>query len=127
MTQFVMTWGMVIAYALLNAFGALILKAYVNHLGPIPFDQWDSTARYFAKLLLSPGVLVGLAAIFLSAGVWIAALSRLDLSLAYPVAVGLNFLFVLGFACLFFREPLTWNKVIGVFGILISLYFLFRK
>ena len=58
----------------------------------------------------------GLLAIFISALAWIIALSKMELSVAYPVAIGLNFLIIMTFSVLVNGEPLTVNKMVGVDG-----------
>jgi multidrug transporter EmrE-like cation transporter len=47
-----------------------------------------------------------------------AALTRVDLSVAYPVMSGLVFILVLGVSSVFFAEQITLMRLIGVFLIL---------
>lgn len=122
--KFVLTWGMVILYVLLNSYGALMLKYKINQIGSVPFDSILNTIKYFFVLLKSPLAFSAVIAIFLSAFVWMSALSRMEISLAYPFAVGLNFLIVVLIGVLFFSESLTASKVAGIILILISIYLL---
>jgi multidrug transporter EmrE-like cation transporter len=47
-----------------------------------------------------------------------AALTRVDLSVAYPVMSGLVFILVLGVSSIFFAEQVTLARLLGVFLIL---------
>ena len=118
---------LVLTYVLLNSYGALIIKHEINKKGKIDISSIKSGTVFFLELFRSPFVLSGFIAIFASAFVWMAALSRMDISLAYPAAVGLNFLVVVGIAILFFGEPLQVNKIIGILLILASIYFLSKS
>jgi len=117
---------MVIGYVVLNSFGALIIKYKINALGEIQLGSLKSVINYFIELLKSPLIICGILSIFISAFVWMAALSRLQISLAYPVAVGLNFFIVVTAALIFLKEQLSVEKVIGIVLIFISIYLLAR-
>ena len=52
------------------------------------------------------------------------ALSRLQISLAYPVAVGLNFGIVVTAGLILLREPLSLEKIIGITLIFVSIILL---
>lgn len=123
MTKFILTWGMVFCFALFNSIGTLIIKYYVDQMGIIKMDGFIS---YFLKFFTTPVVILGFASIFLSSFLWIIAISRMELSIAFPVGIGLNFLFVLLGSLLFFGENITAYKVGGICLILMSLYLLYR-
>ena len=54
-----------------------------------------------------------LALTFFAGILWMATMTKLDLSLAYPF-MSLPFIFVLLFSALFFNEPMNVYKVSGV-------------
>lgn len=60
--------------------------------------------------------LYGLAAI-----IWFRILSTQDLRLSYPLMVSMTFVTVTLGAAYFFDEPLTWNKICGLFVILVGI------
>lgn len=119
-------WGLIFLYVVFNSAGALLIKNQINALGPVRLVSFSSTLFYFGKLLSSWQVVGGFAAIFISALAWMTALSRMELSIAYPIAVGLNFLLIVGLSFLFFSEPLTFYKVLGVFLLLAGLFCITR-
>ena len=118
------TWGMVLAYVLLNAFGAILIKHKLTQTGAVSFETLGTTVRYLVHLFLSPQIILAFTAIFGSALAWIIALSRMELSIAYPVAVSLNFLLVVGASFIFYGEPFTLSKLAGLLLAVSSVYFL---
>ena len=118
-----MTWGMVLAYVVFNASGALAIKYKLSQVGPFHFESWSQTFRYFGTLFASPWVLGGFFCLFASAMAWIIALSRLELSVAYPVAIGLNFLVIITVGLTFYQERLDLEKAIGLLLLIGSLFF----
>ena len=108
----------------LTLYGQLILKWQVGRIDPISAN--GGIGGYLLRLLLSPWVLSGLAAAFLGAICWMLALTRLELSRAYPfTAMGLVLVFAA--SALFFGEALTPGKLVGgaliVAGICVVAYY----
>jgi len=96
----------------LTIYGQLILKWRLNHYEQFPV-QFKAQLAYFSRVLLDPFVLSSFAAALLGSFTWIAALTKFDLSYAYPF-MSLSFVFVLLLSYYIFNEPLTINKLIGV-------------
>lgn len=66
----------------------------------------------YAHALFSPLVWLGLALYGLSAGLWLWVLSRLDVSMAYPL-VSLGFVFTLFVGIQWLDEPFSWQRLAG--------------
>jgi multidrug transporter EmrE-like cation transporter len=103
---------------LLTVYGQIILKWQVSRLGPLPLPLADK-AMVLARLLLNPWILSCVVAALLAFFCWIAALTRFELTYAYPF-VSITFALVLVLSALFFNEPLTLRKVLGVALIVIG-------
>jgi len=101
----------------LTVYGQMILKAQILAAGPAPEDGLDKL-WFIGRLLLNLWVLSGFAAAFLASLAWMAAMTKLDLSHAYPF-MSANFVIVLVLSAFFFNEPLTPMKVIGL-GLIIA-------
>lgn len=114
--------GLVIA---LVTYGQLIIKYEVNKLGPIP-DESRAALGYLVRALPNPGILSGLFAAALGAVVWIAIVSRYELSSVYPL-LSLNFLLVPLLSVLLFDESLTWHKAIGTLLIMLGVLIFARS
>ena len=117
-----MSWLFVAFTILMTVYGQIVVKWKVVEAGPFP-SGFPHQASFLLKFLLNPWILSGLAAGLLAAFSWMAALSKLPLSYAYPFT-SLSFVLVLGLSWAFFNEPITWPKVTGmafiIIGILIS-------
>ena len=96
----------------LTVYGQLIVKWRVLDHGHIP-GGLSGRATYLANLLIDPWVLSALLAAFIAALSWMAALSRLEISRAYPF-MGLSFVIVLIMSGVFFGEAITTAKIVGV-------------
>jgi len=123
----ILSWTMVGAYILLNSFGALAIKQTVHRVGKADLASFQGLTGFLATTFMSPLVWIGLFAIALSACAWIIALSRMELSIAYPVAVALNGLIVVAAGFALYGEALSWSKLSGIVLLLCSLVLLFRS
>lgn len=120
-----LSWSMVGAYVVLNSFGALAIKHTVRQVGVADPTSIKATASFMAVTFSSPLVISGLLAIAISACAWIIALSRMELSIAYPVAVALNCLIVVTAGLVTYGEALSWSKLTGIGFLFCSLVLLF--
>ncbi len=96
----------------LTVYGQLIVKWRVDRAGHFPADL-GGKASYLSGLLFDPWVLTALLGALIAALSWMAALTYLNLSRAYPF-MGLSFGLVAIFSAIFFAEPLGALKVAGV-------------
>ncbi|MFX0201954.1 MAG: EamA family transporter [Candidatus Hodarchaeota archaeon] len=97
---------------LLTVYGQLIIKWQVMVAGPLPIDT-TGKLYYFLDLLTNPWVISALCGAFIAALCWVAAMTRYDLSYAYPF-VSLTFILVLVLSGLFFHESITIPKILGI-------------
>ncbi|MFC3813470.1 EamA family transporter [Lysobacter sp. GCM10012299] len=95
----------------LTCYGQLVIKWRVNLAGPLPADL-PGQAGFMFHLLTSPWIISGLLAAFLASVCWMAALTKLDLSRAYPFTA-LSFILILVFSAVFFNDAITTGKLIG--------------
>jgi multidrug transporter EmrE-like cation transporter len=77
------------------------------------------------KTLFSPLIFLGLTAYGVSAVVWLFVLQKFPLSVAYP-ALSLTYIAIVFISIYLFKEPFTTFKILGVFLIIIGVYFLFK-
>jgi drug/metabolite transporter (DMT)-like permease len=76
---------LILISVLLGVGGQLTLKIGMTQVGRIGVDALGEPFEVLTRVLLTPMVVGGLALYVLGAGVWLAVLSRVPLSLAYPV------------------------------------------
>ena len=93
-------------------YGQLILKRELLTLENLP--SGPALAAFFVKLILTnPYVLSGFVSAFLASLCWMAAMSRFELSYAYPF-MSLNFVFVVLLSWWLFSETLDAAKLVGL-------------
>ena len=107
-----MSYVYVICTVLLTVYGQIAIKWQVLEAGPFPAEP-GAKIRFLLQLLLNPWILSALAAALLAAVAWMAAMTRLELSHAYPF-MSLAFVLVMLASALFFSEPITPLKLAGV-------------
>lgn len=96
----------------LTVYGQLILKWRIARFGPLPVDAFEKV-KFLISLLFDPAIFSGFAAAFLASLAWMAAMTKFDLSHAYPF-MSLNFVVVLLLSGWLLSEPMTLQRVLGV-------------
>jgi multidrug transporter EmrE-like cation transporter len=112
-------WIAVAAVVVLTVYGQLIVKWQVGEAGAFPASS-DERARFLLRLLANPWVISALLGGALAAVAWMAALTRYDLSTAYPF-MSTTFVLVLIGSVIFFDESFTVPKVAGLVLIMAGL------
>lgn len=107
------SFGLVLFGVLLNAAAQLLLKAGTNAmpLGP--------------RLALEPHILGGLACYAVSVVVWVAALSRVPVSIAYPM-LSIGYIVNAVAAWYLFGETLSAMKLAGI-GVIVAGVFMVAR
>ncbi len=112
----------IVGTILFTVYGQLILKWRIGNYGALPASLNDKI--FFLLRLFTDGfILSGFIAAFAASLFWMGAMTKFDVSYAYPF-MSAAFVLVLVFSAIFFQEPLTWQKVVGMMfiglGILIT-------
>jgi multidrug transporter EmrE-like cation transporter len=102
----------VFAAVFFTVYGQLIVKWQVAKAGVFP-AAFSEKILFLTSLVLNPWILTAVAAGFLALLSWMAAMTKFELSYAYPF-MSLAFVLVLIFSALIFHETLTTPKVLGV-------------
>ncbi|HKT31297.1 MAG TPA: EamA family transporter [Gammaproteobacteria bacterium] len=115
---------LVITGVLLNAAAQLLLKAGVQHMGVIKL-QFSAIVAAGWRLAFEPHILGGLACYVVSVVVWILALSRVPVSIAYPM-LSLGYIVTAVAAWLLLGEALSAVRVTGIAVIIVGVYLVAR-
>ena len=120
-----LTFSFLMAGVLLNAAAQLFLKAGTNRIGEFAFT-FDNVMPIGMKIASSPFILAGLSCYVVSVVAWILGLSRVPVSVAYPMlSVGY---IVNAFAAYFlFGESITAQKLIGIGFIIVGVFLVARS
>ncbi|WP_118178917.1 SMR family transporter [Paraburkholderia phosphatilytica] len=109
----------------LNACAQLLLKAGVNAVGHFEFTRANILPIGF-KIAMQLPIMGGLACYVVSVGVWIVGLSRVDVSIAYPM-LSLGYVVNAIAAWYLFGEVLSVQRLIGIGIILVGVFILARS
>lgn len=102
----------VVGTIICTVYGQLILKWRIANYGVLPESLWGKLT-FLVGLLADPYIFSGFAAAFAASLFWMAAMTRLELSVAYPF-MSASFALVMLFSIVFLGESLTVHKIAGV-------------
>ncbi len=119
------TFAFILTGVLLNAAAQLLLKAGVNAIGAITLDRGMLLVTALRVLTQWP-VLAGLTLYVVSVGVWIVGLSRVDVSIAYPM-LSLGYVVNALAAWWLFGEMIGPLRVAGILLILAGVFLIARS
>jgi multidrug transporter EmrE-like cation transporter len=119
------SFSLVLAGVLLNAAAQLLLKAGTNRIGEFAFTL-DNVVPVGLKVAASPFVLGGLACYAVSVVVWIMALSRVPVSVAYPM-LSIGYIVNAFAAWALFGESVTAQKLAGIGFIVVGVWLVARS
>ena len=95
-----------------TVYGQLILKWKIDQQGNLPEPFMDKII-FLLQLLLNPWIISGFLAAFCAALCWMAAMTKFDISYAYPF-LSISFVLVFILSAFLFQEPITMQKAIGM-------------
>ena len=87
-------WGLLIASAFIESLTITIIKRQFNILGKVDLSALSDIFEYSKKLLEPPIVLVAASILIFSPLLPFIVISRMQISLAYPVLVALHLFFI---------------------------------
>jgi multidrug transporter EmrE-like cation transporter len=118
-------FALVLTGVLLNAFAQLFLKAGVRQLGHFDFalsNAWPVGSALATNL----PIIGGLFCYVVSVVVWILALSRVEVSIAYPM-LSIGYVVNAGLAWFLFGEAVGPQRLIGIAVIIVGVVIVARS
>jgi multidrug transporter EmrE-like cation transporter len=114
-------WTLVLSGVMLNAFAQLLLKAGARSVGHFSFASAYELWNAGLKLATSLPIIGGLTCYVISVVVWIMALSRVEVSVAYPM-LSIGYVVNAGLAWWLFGEAVSPLRLAGIGVIIIGVY-----
>jgi multidrug transporter EmrE-like cation transporter len=108
-----LTWALLLGGVLLNASAQLLLKAATRHSGELIADSGRVSWSSVLHLLGVVPLWVGLACYGISVILWLGALSRVPVSVAYPM-LSIGYVINAFAAAVLFGEALSVGKLAGI-------------
>jgi len=102
-----------------TVYGQVVIKWQVGQAGTMP-SGLDEKLFYLLRVTANPWVISSLIAAFVAFLCWVGALSKFELSVAYPF-VSLSFVLVMLMSAVIFNESITVSKVVGITLIILGI------
>jgi len=116
---------LILAVVTTNALSQILLKHGMNTIGNFEFSR-GSLMSMLPVVALNPFVIGGLAVLVFSMGLHLMALSRVELSFAYPF-LSVSYILVLFAGYFLFGETVNASRIIGVALICGGTFFIARS
>ena len=120
-----LSFSLILAGVLLNAAAQLLLKAGTNAVGHFEFSA-GNIGPVGLRLALEPFILGGVACYVVSLVIWIMALSRVEVSIAYPM-LSIGYVINAVAAWYLFGESLTALRLTGIGFIVVGVFLVARS
>ena len=120
-----LSFALVLTGVLLNAAAQLLLKAGTNAVGHFEFTS-TNLVPVGLRLALEPHILGGVACYVVSLVVWIMALSRVEVSIAYPL-LSIGYVINAVAAWYLFGESVNAVRMAGIGFIVIGVFLVARS
>ena len=119
------SFSLIMTGVLLNAGAQLLLKAGTNAVGRFDFSL-ANLVPVGMKLAFEPHIVGGLACYVVSVVVWIMGLSRVEVSIAYPM-LSVGYILNAVAAWYLFGESMTAQKLVGIAFIVLGVFLVARN
>jgi multidrug transporter EmrE-like cation transporter len=119
------SFSLILIGVLLNAAAQLLLKAGTNAIGHFDF-QIANLVPIGLKVATQPHIIGGLGCYVISVVVWILALSRVPVSIAYPM-LSIGYVVNAFIAWQWFGEALAAQKLVGIAFIIVGVFLVARS
>lgn len=119
------SFSLVLAGVLLNAAAQLLLKAGTNRIGEFAFTA-GNILPIGLRAATEPHVLGGLTCYVVSVVVWIMALSRVEVSIAYPM-LSIGYVVNAVAAWYLFGEAVSAQRMVGIATIIVGVFIVARS
>lgn len=125
--EFVMGWGFIFLAALFDCFTLYVVRWRATTVGPFEFGTFAQMKNYVLTYINHPLVWLGALSFGLGPIFGYIALTRINLTLLYPVSVTAHMLLTVCFGFFLLHEPANVYKGIGLLCMLAGIYFFFKN
>lgn len=112
-----MTILLLICAIILNATANILMKLGAQRMGGLSLN-----IEGLKNFLTNPIIWAGVTSFGLTLVLYTYVLSKMKLSVAYPLMTSLGFLIVVSFSVLYLKEAVHWPQVVGLLLVIGGLY-----
>jgi hypothetical protein len=87
----------------------------------------EGVVKFLGGLLQNPAFITGCAIYAVSTFTWVAILSRLQLSYAYPFVIAISILMTSAVGIFLFKEQLNFHKLAGITVVMLGVFILSKS
>jgi drug/metabolite transporter (DMT)-like permease len=115
----------ILVSVLLGAIGQILLKRGMSSMGPVTLEL-SRLHTVLLRMATNPYVVIGLLIYVGGTVFWLSALSRVDLSYAYPFA-SMSYIVMLAASWILFRENITPIRLLGTVIVGLGVFLISRS
>lgn len=104
---------------LFTVYSQLVIRWQVSMAGQLP-DNAVGKIQFLCTLLLNPWVVTSVVATFFAGISWMLAMTKFEVSYAFPFA-SLNYVLILAASVFLFNETITSAKVLGTLIVVVGI------
>jgi multidrug transporter EmrE-like cation transporter len=119
------SFGLIFVGVMLNVTAQILIKAGTNSIGYFEFSR-SNLLPVGIRLATEPHIVGAIACYALSVVIWILALSRVQVSIAYPL-LSMGYVVNAAAAWWFFNESINPAKIAGIGIIILGVIFISRS
>ena len=119
------SFSLILTGVLVNAVAQLLIKAGTNAVGHFAFER-ENILPIGWQLATEPHIFAGLVCYVVSVAVWILALSRVEVSIAYPM-LSIGYVVNAMAAWYLFGEVVTPKRLLGIGIIILGVFIVARS
>ena len=119
------SFSLILTGVLVNAVAQLLIKAGTNAVGHFAFER-ENILPIGWQLATEPHIFAGLVCYVVSVAVWILALSRVEVSIAYPM-LSIGYVVNAMAAWYLFGEVVTPMRLLGIGIIILGVFIVARS
>ena len=109
-----------------TVYGQIILKWRIVQYGALP-ELFSDKIFFLFKVLFDPFILSGFVSAFVASFFWMAAMTKFEVSYAYPIIVSGLLLLTTLLGIVLLGESIQSGKVIGILLILLGVFVMFSN
>lgn len=110
----------ILATIILTIYGQIIIKWRIGNNTVLPEDLLGKL-KVLGSFFIDPFIMSGFFAAFLSALAWMAAMTKFEVSFAYPIVLGGLVLGTNVIAIVILHESLSWTKISALLLVILGI------
>ena len=113
--------------ALLLVTNQTFLKKGLRMIGELKINNLHDLSTIVLKLIQNKFIIIGLSLMVIGFLLWLTIISRVDLTLAFPISSGIFYILLFLSSWIFLGETITLSKIIGAIAIIAGIFIILKQ